>query len=71
MQKGENFQEQLKDIAGQLNLNPQDFAAPVKNVGETRDFTKKARRIEIYEQAEALCMQKFPGIQVFYISISS
>ena len=65
MQKGENFQDQLKDIAGQLNFNTQDLTAmPTRKNPEVKDFSKRAKRIEIYEQSEAICMEKFPGIQV-------
>ena len=63
----DNFKElkqQLNDVTSQLDFNPAEVQGKSAGGPKVEDFTKKAKRVQIYEKAEEICMSQYPEIQV-------
>lgn len=59
-----DLRQQLNDVTSQLDFNQAEVQGKSTGHPKVQDFTKKARRVEIYERAEQICMEKYPEIQV-------
>lgn len=63
----DNFKElkqQLNDVTSQLDFNPAEVQGKSKGGPKVEDFSKKAKKVQIYEKAEEVCMNQYPEIQV-------
>jgi len=63
MDNFKDLKQQLNDVTSQLDFNPTEMQGQSKGHPKVQDFSKKARRVEVYEKAEEICMDKYPEIQ--------